>query len=433
MTLDWNDFPSESQEFPPFYDMDLTCLYALQTQDFRKSAGYAIRVETCADSDENTVSIQRAYGYSDLVRASEHCFGMGGAFWLGRSRTNQSGTHPGHNIEITLCAPDPHCQGAQVAKVVYPHHLLFNAPGEMRWLEQVSAMALGRWASARIDFAIVGFAKCGTHTLGHVLEVTTTEAQRVARHGSGRPSPSSEDYFFCARMRRMLPLQDDIDRFNRVSFDKPGPGRRFRFIQEHPLGIYHDAVLEALSEVPGLRVVVTVRDPVEQFVSFWRMLRRRDARHAPSSLRLAVDLAKAFRQGLLADHQVEEQGLAREVAAHAGLFSQRLQKLHELFAGRLLVVHMDALSSRLAVHYYNEVLLPFLGIGQRLWHDPGAQNLANESLPHGHWLRHFDICAPAHAATLLALRELLQEEYDALYAMPDLRRYRRGACEAPAA
>ena len=74
-------------------------------------------------------------------------------------------------------------------------------------------------------------------------------------------------------MHSFLPSQAAIRRFNDYGPEGLASSHTLRFVSETPLSVYNDEILRAIVDVPELRVVVAVRDPAEQFVSMYNMLR----------------------------------------------------------------------------------------------------------------------------------------------------------------
>mmetsp|Transcript_41115 Transcript_41115/g.118809 ORF Transcript_41115/g.118809 Transcript_41115/m.118809 type:complete len:727 (-) Transcript_41115:66-2246(-) len=330
------------------------------------------------------------------------------------------------------------------------------------------------WQHVALDVAIIGFPKCGSHTLAAVFRQF---ADQAVRHPSGSPmyrippdcsdslpgrAPcDTEDYFFHKfdehdhfhrYYARAAPTLSEVTRFNDRSWDEPAEvkaaaarnGRPLRFVQESPVIAYNTGALRGMARVPGLRVVVVVRDPAEQFVSFYNDEFVNMDGDMPS-LREAVTHASHYRSEPVGPFKKFHTIVQRD----GGRFSSRLTLMRQLFGRRLHLVHIDELVS--APERVLAGLQDFLQLGTNAslaglldrvpkvharsasW-SPLCQAAPGGEIPEcGLGVERLCGAGSESAELRRDLVAMLKDEYDALYSTPGapFPHLRRGPCEGP--
>ena len=180
-------------------------------------------------------------------------------------------------------------------------------------------------------------------------------------------------------------------------------------MQMNPTTGYLSWVLSGgLSEVPNVRVLAVIRDPIEHFISYWRFLRRQESSRLPPVLSLVLNLTRAFRARRMTAEQLKPYGVDDpSLMRTGGLFADSLRALARIFkqnrtrnsakpAGgaqeegspldfdggrpkeqqqggkqRLLILHLDQIKFA-PLQTYNSLVLPFVGSNTRIEKDFGA-------------------------------------------------------------
>jgi len=188
-------------------------------------------------------------------------------------------------------------------------------------------------------------------------------------------------------------------------------------------GIYNLGALHALASIPKLKVIVMIRDPVEQFVLLYNYYKRVSLEGCPEIPHLH------FLVGDIINYQKQDfgrssvlwykdrllhfpwtglrmSGKLRMLHRTAGRLVEQLQYAQELFKGRVHVLHLDELikSPEKAL---KDVLL-FLGISTDRF------NICPTTIP-GFGLRKFCSNSTASRRLRTVLREMLDNEYTVLY------------------
>lgn len=298
------------------------------------------------------------------------------------------------------------------------------------------------WRDLDLNIAILGFPKCGTNSLEAAVR---NVAVPVIRNSSGslkvahnRQSIGFEDGFFALlEGPQERPWQAHGIHFNDRSLDDSGQTRgALRFIRS-PVCIYNIWCLQALAKIPKLRVILTVRDPSEQYVSWYNnfftssVYRFAGAERQLPSLEQAVRISRRLGpDGRLDALPAGDRRLVGRVPRymtyhrflrHGGRFVGLIERARGLFAERLMVMHMDELRAPHSQHAMR-ALWRFLGVSEG-W--PARAPAENRG-------RGMDaLCSGRGRSRRLRsnLTEMLAQEYEGLYGPGGvLQHLRMGPC-----
>eukprot|EP00929_Paragymnodinium_shiwhaense_P071304 TRINITY_DN36266_c0_g1_i3.p2 TRINITY_DN36266_c0_g1~~TRINITY_DN36266_c0_g1_i3.p2 ORF type:complete len:317 (+),score=56.73 TRINITY_DN36266_c0_g1_i3:982-1932(+) len=248
------------------------------------------------------------------------------------------------------------------------------------------------WEEVPVDFVVAGFAKCGTSTV----------AANLQQHADIEMARCS-DMQVCEHMlwsnERQLDHMLTASVLEGMKHDFGQPGK-------NPLGLRGikdsrilteptERAMQRMASIPGLKVVVMVRDPVDALESDY-------------------NAAQCWR--VEAVESIARSGRSDCLQSTAfGSWAERLEALLEFLPReRLSIAHLDAFSDTAnGLHAYNS-LLQFLGLPEDRLFKPGQQLLEANSR---HGERVVDFCAARLATSLQLLKAKAAVEYERLIPM----------------
>ncbi|CAK9086655.1 Transposon Ty2-C Gag-Pol polyprotein [Durusdinium trenchii] len=243
-----------------------------------------------------------------------------------------------------LCAP-PGCELKEVRRRAFPaflaHALRFDFQVPVPKPEELQINELSHWSQLKLDFVIAGLDSCGTNTLFRGLK-QVEEVQFTM--------DDEDDFFY--KHDSLLPYKAEVEDFN-FRWLRGGKAR-LRGLR-HPGLYYSHRVRLAMRQIPGLKLVLALCDPLGRFEKrFWLYhLCEVNAHHPDPVIRISGFGGRCFTSTKAA---LEEPWLLRPIA-----FAAHLAQLERLFGPEeMRAVHQAHFRERFKEVF--EHLAHFLGV-----------------------------------------------------------------------
>ncbi|CAE7360406.1 unnamed protein product [Symbiodinium pilosum] len=230
------------------------------------------------------------------------CWNSGGRYWYLETDVTSS----------TACVPSE-CSADDVeTHIARMFFAKLAAPGVH--LQIVTTREVFHWGQLELDFAIIGMDGCGSTSVHRILS-QHTEIQFTNLSVFN----VDEDFFMVELGRQTLPFRSQVERLNRFRMEvrqKSGDSKVVGLYQPFMWNI--ELLRLAMKQMPNMRVVCTVCDPVDRFE------RRMYGQSKPSD----HELAEAVRKQLEDDASVTLAGkwqAWQESLGHRLLFVEQLK------------------------------------------------------------------------------------------------------------
>eukprot|EP00434_Breviolum_minutum_P032568 symbB.v1.2.028803.t3/scaffold3088.1/size63905/3 len=195
---------------------------------------------------------------SDAAMKVLNCWALSGRFWYVYLQ------NPG----LGLRSSTMHLEDVE-SYLVAPY---FNsvASTTQSAMENITSQEVSHWADLPLDFALIGLDGCGTTSLRRNLakhpDLNFTSLKVFGQdgsdtYGSNHDQKQDEDYFLIEMARQTLPFMKQVQKLVRHR----APMRKAKVGIYNPLMWKEELLEHLLGNIPNLRVVVAVCDPLDRF------------------------------------------------------------------------------------------------------------------------------------------------------------------------